>query len=971
MRIAPLGLILLLTSIARLHAASYFVDYAEGADGNSGVNRNLAWKHCPGDPAAEGIAASQALSAGDTVYFKGGVNYVFSGATGIGLNWSGESQRVITYDGNKSGTWGTGRAKFTDNRGGKAIAAFSSLIPRHHLTFSFLDIGAIGGAAAPPSDLGYPVASRPGAGIVFGGGAESVLVDGCIFHEIGFWFNQKPMNAASLAGTGFSSTRCRDVTISNCDFSRMAVACDLSKASELLNLQIVGCSFRDSILWQIDLPPWVGSAPNSVVAVSESTFFDGPFFRGAAWGGYGNEPRLETVTATLGTTVTFAAVATASPTAAFQWQKNGAHIIGATGTELRLVNLGMSDAATYTVVATNAAGAATSNAVALVVGGGVAPPPSGGLSQVAPAITAQPQSQTVSAGASVTLTAAASGTPAPTIVWYRNGLTFGGWTGATLRLESVTSNDTGAYTVVATNAAGVATSNAVTLVVGGGVAPPPSGGLSQVAPAITAQPQSQTVSAGASVMLTAAASGTPAPSYQWQKNTVAIAGATNATLNLNSVTAGDSGSYILVATNLAGVATSNATMVTVNAVGSVGDIVTGLIAHWKLDETGGPTAGDASGQGQTATLVNGPTWGAGRVSGAVQLDGGNDYVQLPAAPFGNYPSAGAATNYQRTFAVWFKTTGSGVILGQTDVGTPVGGWPSGYVPALYLDGSGRLRGSMFWHGAVEVQNVSANAYNDGAWHHVVNTYANGTETLYVDGVGVGSQAVSEYGYNSGYAYYLGTGFTASWPMGSGGWSYFSGSLDEVRLYDRALAAADVAALWAYAGSVNVGPAITQQPASQTVSAGANVTLVVGGTSPIPAATEVASSSLPQFVFRSLTLAMPAVELGFVVERGGPKRILIRAAGPTLNSFAVPDFLTDPVLELFQGAISLQRNDDWGGSAEIAAGISRLGIFPFASAMSKDAALLVTLPAGEYRVVTKSGDAHVGMVIIEVRELPSP
>ncbi|MEO6245905.1 MAG: hypothetical protein ABIQ12_10785, partial [Opitutaceae bacterium] len=142
MRIDPIGLIvitILLANAAHLDAASYFVNYTEGGDGNDGRSQTQAWKHCPGDPAATGQAAQAELAPGDTVFFKGGVSYVFTGDSGIELKWSGGPNRAITYDGNRSGHWGSGRARFTDNQGNKAIAAFSAGDLRHDLVFSFLD----------------------------------------------------------------------------------------------------------------------------------------------------------------------------------------------------------------------------------------------------------------------------------------------------------------------------------------------------------------------------------------------------------------------------------------------------------------------------------------------------------------------------------------------------------------------------------------------------------------------------------------------------------------------------------------------------------------------------------------------------------------------------------------------------------------------------------------------------------------
>lgn len=88
------------------------------------------------------------------------------------------------------------------------------------------------------------------------------------------------------------------------------------------------------------------------------------------------------------------------------------------------------------------------------------------------------------------------------------------------------------------------------------------GESTDVAPAITTQPTSQTITEGQSVTFTAAASGSPFPTYQWKKDGSNIAGQTNATLTF-IVSPSDAGSYTCVATNSEGSATTNAAVLTV------------------------------------------------------------------------------------------------------------------------------------------------------------------------------------------------------------------------------------------------------------------------------------------------------------------------------------------------------------------------------------------------------------------------
>lgn len=83
------------------------------------------------------------------------------------------------------------------------------------------------------------------------------------------------------------------------------------------------------------------------------------------------------------------------------------------------------------------------------------------------------------------------------------------------------------------------------------------------APAVITQPASQTIPPGSSITFTTAASGSPAPTFQWKKDGTAISGATDSTLTLAHVTTADAGSYTVTATNSAGSATSNAATLTV------------------------------------------------------------------------------------------------------------------------------------------------------------------------------------------------------------------------------------------------------------------------------------------------------------------------------------------------------------------------------------------------------------------------
>lgn len=92
-----------LLAAAPAYATTYYVDYANGNDANSGKSTSSAWKHAPGDLKATSVPASVKLVGGDIVRFRAGVSYRGS----IRMKASGTAAAPITYTGMG---WGSGRA---------------------------------------------------------------------------------------------------------------------------------------------------------------------------------------------------------------------------------------------------------------------------------------------------------------------------------------------------------------------------------------------------------------------------------------------------------------------------------------------------------------------------------------------------------------------------------------------------------------------------------------------------------------------------------------------------------------------------------------------------------------------------------------------------------------------------------------------------------------------------------------------
>jgi hypothetical protein len=111
--------------------------------------------------------------------------------------------------------------------------------------------------------------------------------------------------------------------------------------------------------------------------------------------------------------------------------------------------------------------------------------------------------------------------------------------------------------------------------------------------------------------------------------------------------------------------------------------------------------------------------------------------------------------------------------------------------------------------------------------------------------------------------------------------------------------------------------------------------------------------------------------GINVNGNVPKRLLIRAVGPTLGAFGVGGTLADPVLDVRPLGVDnvVATNDDWRGTAALKAAFASVGAFGFASDGSKDAALAIELPPGAYTATVSGKGGTTGVALVVVYELP--
>ena len=204
---------------------------------------------------------------------------------------------------------------------------------------------------------------------------------------------------------------------------------------------------------------------------------------------------------------------------------------------------------------------------------------------------------------------------------------------------------------------------------------------------------------------------------------------------------------------------------------------TGLIGYWKFDAGTGSSAADFSGNGQTGTLVNGVNWVIGHTGSAVNMDGIDDHVSVP-----NLDVTGSGI----TLAAWVNlaslSTSSDVrFISKASDSSEGGHW---WMLGHSYNGNHRLRFRLKTGGVTTTLIASTGDLLANTWLHVAATYDGVTMRLYLNGDEVGGvPKTGSIDVNSTVKVNFGRN-----PEGS---NYFSGWLDEARIYERSLSPTEI------------------------------------------------------------------------------------------------------------------------------------------------------------------------------------
>jgi hypothetical protein len=216
-------------------------------------------------------------------------------------------------------------------------------------------------------------------------------------------------------------------------------------------------------------------------------------------------------------------------------------------------------------------------------------------------------------------------------------------------------------------------------------------------------------------------------------------------------------------------------------------ITNGLVGWWRFDEGSGEGANDTSGTLNTGELAgtstNFPAWGPGEIGDALTFDGATEFIY----------TANVVNASLVTISAWVNIPVLPASQ-QTIVGFDNGFNARAEDKVLYLNTDGKPYFYVYASGAMTTS-APASAIVPGVWTFIAGVYDGTNAITYVNGVQVGSVALS----GNSYCGYTAPNIFIAAPIGNGTFNYFNGSIDDVRVYNRPLSPSEVAAVYNWRG----------------------------------------------------------------------------------------------------------------------------------------------------------------------------
>lgn len=551
--------------------------------------------------------------------------------------------------------------------------------------------------------------------------------------------------------------------------------------------------------------------------------------------------------------------------------------------------------------------------------------------QLSPEITVHPVGQHAAPGGSVTFSVSASGSEPLSYAWFRGLERTPFASGPQVTLNNLRESDRTVYYARVSNAGGSADSRAAQLeVVAPGATAPAFVGYSASTfgmrePASSPEFNSYEFPAGGGIELRMGFSGALPMTFQWRRDGVPLPGQTNSQLFLENMQVADSGVYTLTATNSRGSATSPGFRAIVRPNPQAPFIVDppitrqatlGAPANLRVRAVGtGPITYQWERSGQDIAGATNATL----VLPATRFADTGFYRVRVSNPFGVTeagPASIALSNPPRLTNLAVRSragTGTQALL----VGFTLGGEVFGSAPFLLVRGVGPALAPFGVSDALADPRLDVISTLRGVMQS--NDNWGGSSTISSAAAAVGAfpfldpasrdAAVLTSFSDGGYTVQI---------QGAGG----ATGVALAEIYD----------------TTETARATTFQPRLINLSARTHVG--TGG---------------------DILIA------GFAVAGSGPKTLLIRGIGPGLTQFGLTGVLADPKLALFSGTTLLEENDNWSGSASLAAAATGVGAFSI-PAESRDAVLLVTVPPGSYSAQVSGVGNTTGVALVEVYEV---